>query len=231
MDFRKEKDKDLGFPQIYGFANIIAVLGGALSFLLVFRLNWSYTHWWEARGAIGAYYAKIKDIMVMLVASYDTQESTEKLQVLRRTKVVLKMHSAAVADELSHGGSLYDPKDSALYITDKQISERWINENLDDVELADLKAAAFGSNSIKQYISTPYRVLLCHKWLTRCLNDAIAAGLVQNYEKLLAQQHVSTMLELYHAMVKIKNTNMPSAMIFLIKIMKGTYCCMLVSRV
>lgn len=211
MDYHRQRSKELGFPKIYGFANIIAVLGGALSFLLVFRLNWSYTHWWEARGAFGAYTSKIRDVLLTTVSNYDRlsfssiEEREKARKVLEQMKCTLKLHASAVADELCHG-PLANCSDDTFHVSPKMISdESWFHEHLSEEELKIV-----GLTRVQDYVRTPYRVLLCHKWLTNDVNEAAACGLFQNFEELMGHQQLASMLDLYYTLVKIKMTAMPS---------------------
>lgn len=226
MSYRGESSKSLGFPEIYGFANVIAVLGGALSFLLVFRLNWAYTHWWEARGAFGEYNSKLKDLMIMMTSrEMSVSDKGKARECLHKAKCVLKVHSAALADELCYGPIPYDvAQHGSLFVTEKQISNvLWFQENLTK---ADFEAFD-DSKRANKYLRTPHRVLLCQKWLTCAVDDAIRVGLFKHYDILIAQQHLAKLLELYYTMLKVKMTAMPSAIHLLVQIMKCTYCLMI----
>ena len=51
-----------GWPEIPALATGTSIMGSALSFLLVFRLSWSFGRWWEARGLIGTAMTKMRNL-------------------------------------------------------------------------------------------------------------------------------------------------------------------------
>jgi hypothetical protein len=53
---------DEGWPEIDGLGITITlnILGGALSFLLVYRISWAFSRWWEARGLVGNISSNLK---------------------------------------------------------------------------------------------------------------------------------------------------------------------------
>ena len=217
VEFRGRNNKELGYPEIAGLTTMISVFGGALSFLLVFRLNWSYQHWWEARGAIGSVFAKSKSLMVMFMTDF---EGCGGGKVVDRAKVVLKMYAAAVTDELSYGPDKVD--ETFLVSGQQQIKAEWFEANLRPRELEIL-----GRGDARRFVETPYRVYLTHSWLSNSVNEASMIGLFENSEAMVAQQQLADLMELYHKLVKIKTTKMPGAIHFLVHMLKMSFCLVL----
>ena len=60
-----------GWPEVPALATGTSIMGSALSFLLVFRLSWSFGRWWEARGLVGTAMTKVRNVATMLTANAD----------------------------------------------------------------------------------------------------------------------------------------------------------------
>lgn len=60
----------LGWPEVQGLTTGTSIMGSALSFLLVFRLSWSFGRWWEARGLIGTATTKMPHTRARCVGSF-----------------------------------------------------------------------------------------------------------------------------------------------------------------
>ena len=58
--------RDQGWPEIPALSTGTSIMGSALSFLLVFRLSWSFGRWWEARGLVGTAMTKLRNLASMM---------------------------------------------------------------------------------------------------------------------------------------------------------------------
>ena len=215
VKFHGRESRELGYPEVAGLTTMMAVLGGALSFLLVFRLNWSYSKWWEARGAIGAVYAKSKSLMITFVVS--EERTPEQRAVVDRAKVVMKLYTAALTYEL------------AEEVEPTPLGEKKKN-NLKDLwcsKLTSLERKVIGEADLDNFLETPYRVFLAHAWISRSVNEAFYSQRVFESNNFIAQHQLADLMELYHKLVKIKETKMPGVIRFLVSLLKSTFCLVL----
>ena len=58
-----------GWPEVPALSTGTSIMGSALSFLLVFRLSWSFGRWWEARGLLGTAMTKMRNLASMITAN------------------------------------------------------------------------------------------------------------------------------------------------------------------
>jgi putative membrane protein len=76
------------------------VLGGALSFLVVFRTNSSYDRWWEARKTWQNVVNACRSHATSVASSLKSQQATEEVRCLRRH------HTHAHTDVRTHAQGL-----------------------------------------------------------------------------------------------------------------------------
>ena len=88
-----------GWPEIPALATGTSIMGSALSFLLVFRLSWSFGRWWEARGLIGTAMTKMRNLASMITANSDAP-SIDQAMALLELRLVCKLHVATMVDIL-----------------------------------------------------------------------------------------------------------------------------------
>ena len=229
----------LGYPNVAGLTTILSMLGAALSFLLVFRLSWSYSNWWDARGSVGTVYAKSKALMVMFVTnslsvvaddaalSGTNQEKAlsreEKAVIVHRAKFALKFYSAALTMELTFGehnaehiaeeNTPVPPKDEA----EQDFADKLILDNTSDDDSGTLTPRP-------AFKKCEHRVFVAHALLSRVVHDAARVKFFHMSEALVAQQQLADLMELYHRLMKVKQTKMPTPVHLLVGLMKGTFC-------
>merc|ERR1719463_699789 len=76
-----------------------SIMGSALSFLLVFRLSWSFGRWWEARGLIGTAMTRMRNLASMITANSDAPTMDQAMALLE-LRLVCKLHVATMIDIL-----------------------------------------------------------------------------------------------------------------------------------
>ncbi|KAJ8614607.1 hypothetical protein CTAYLR_004963 [Chrysophaeum taylorii] len=207
MKYRGKSSEELGYPEIAGFATGISVLGGALSFLLVFRLSWSFSTWYEARGLIGQSMARLRALAVMMVSNYG--RTRRHREFLDTCKAVFKLHASSVARELC-----FDNQEITANAAHHAV-------------LADQHLGRLGLGRARMFRTSKHRVLACHSWLQQCVNDALDKGLLTHNEHLVAHDHITHLLEGYYALMKIKTTTAPPAIHLLVFVLKTSYCLLL----
>jgi len=186
----------------------------------VFRLSWSFTHWYEARGLIGESFSDIKSIALYVVSSRgrDTAIASETISVL-------KLHASGMTMDLS-----YDA-DSSERPSSPRGSMRLRSLSAVDASVQEQHAALYeheleklGKTRKSQVSRTKCRVLLCNSWLKQCVNRARDEGVITDNEHLVAHQHVANLLRSYYSLMKIKRLTAPPAIHFLVFVLKTTYC-------
>ena len=91
-----------------------SIMGSALSFLLVFRLSWSFGRWWEARGLIGTAMTKMRNLASMITANSDAPTMDQAMALLE-LRLVCKLHVATMIDILGPGsGSKCGPEETTV---------------------------------------------------------------------------------------------------------------------
>ena len=86
---------DNGWPEIPAIGTATSIMGSALSFLLVFRLSWSFGRWWEARGLIGTAMTKMRNLASMITANSDAPTMDQAMALLE-LRLVCKLHVATI---------------------------------------------------------------------------------------------------------------------------------------
>ena len=89
----------VGWPEIPAIGTATSIMGSALSFLLVFRLSWSFGRWWEARGLIGTAMTKMRNLASMITANSDAPTMDQAMALLE-LRLVCKLHVATMIDIL-----------------------------------------------------------------------------------------------------------------------------------
>ena len=87
------------WPEISGLGSGVAVLGSALSFVLVFRLSWSFGRWWEARGLVGEAATNLRVLFVLLETT-NRGEVPEYQDVVDEATITCKLYFGVLVDVL-----------------------------------------------------------------------------------------------------------------------------------
>lgn len=208
MHYNNKSSDILGYPEIAGFATGITVLGSALSFLLVFRLSWSFSHWYEARGLIGQSMTSAREIALLL----KVESPALKLCYSSIASELCRDDDAVASPSPRKQPELFFRRRRGLSMTAASIQE--IHADASEQEVNKLEPGR-----ARKYGRSRRRVLLCASWI----QDSIRNRLDSN-EQLVALQHVDTLVAAYYSMMKIKKTTAPPAIQLLVFILKTTYC-------
>lgn len=229
MQYRKKSSSLLGYPEIAGLATGISVLGSALSFLLVFRLSWSFSQWYEARGLIGQSMTRLRAIFVLYISNYGKRrpgaDDIAQRQLVAEACTLLKLHAATVAVDLC-----YDARDIVRFqsLSPRSRFKRALSlmETIVDehTTMLENELAMLDRARAKRYEQTHRRVLLCSSWLQQSINRARETHFITDTEHLTAHEHVTNLLSAYYSLMKIKTTDAPAAIQLLVFILKASYC-------
>ncbi|KAJ8611468.1 hypothetical protein CTAYLR_005147 [Chrysophaeum taylorii] len=191
------KRREVGYPEIGGFAAGVTVLGSALSFLLVFRLSWAFSRWWEARGMWGEMLTHLRRIcMLLLSTGYAGDFVLEGV-------ACAQIFVFAVVDELSRGGTTVDD------LRDK---------------LSPEVLEVLGDDRLEMFVGMgTERVAVAHSWICKSVNVAYDSGLLRPAEHIEAHRHIGDLLMPFYGMQKVKTTPTPDAIIILVRILKISY--------
>ncbi|KAK3233161.1 hypothetical protein CYMTET_56524 [Cymbomonas tetramitiformis] len=185
------------WEDIPGWGTGVHIIGSGLSFLLVFRVNWSFTRWWEARGLVGQMTTILREFCIT-TTPFDHDSRSEDDMTPEKIKCRKFMHSACKA----WFGNLVD------ILSDSEDMKTLMPEFYTALQVAGL-----GHD----------RVILSQCWLGYCLREAHVLGLVapQEYQILLAEKR--ELLSNAYACLKIRNTPVPSLMSWLTLLLLCSY--------
>lgn len=211
---QSERVRKQGWPEVAGMSVGTSIMGSALSFLLIFRLSWSFGRWWEARGLIGTAMTKIRNLASMICAN-KTEPMREDVAALTELRLVSKLHFATMVDIL-----ITDPD---LEPAVKKSRAARATRNL-VAELAGDEIAALGEERARMLSTSPMRVLLCHSWLAHAIRICCERKLLRDYEQDSALDAQNGLLQCYYASMKIKTTPMPNGILYISLIVRFVYC-------
>ena len=208
---------DAGWPEIPAIGTATSIMGSALSFLLVFRLSWSFGRWWEARGLIGTAMTKMRNLASMITANSDAP-SMDQAMALLELRLVCKLHVATMIDILV--------QEAAQSADQKRLrSSKSVRKLLQELDKDELRA--LGQERARLLARSDRRILLCHSWLAHAIRNCSDLGLLRNFEQQAALECQGTLLGCFYSSMKIKTTHVPSGIQTVTLIMRFAFCIIL----
>lgn len=237
-----EDDDDVAptWPDLPGMTAGVSVIGSAISFLLVFRLSWSFQRWWEAWGLLGTATTKLRNLAVIFMTNHSF-ESAKAPKVIAEMLAVSKIYVAVVIDELARETEAGPPQRLSRSSVDRSVaankgrlnksdvpaSIELALEDSSDVGITEADKRAVGDARLLQLLESPCRVLTVHAWLCRCIGDGTRVGLINNFEHHAALDCQQELLKCYYSSLKIKQVPLPLGIKLLIFVIKFSYCVVL----
>ena len=208
---------DNGWPEIPAIGTATSIMGSALSFLLVFRLSWSFGRWWEARGLIGTAMTKMRNLASMITANSDAPTMDQAMALLE-LRLVCKLHVATMIDILV--------QEAAQSADQKRLrSSKSVRKLLQELDKDELRA--LGQERARLLARSDRRILLCHSWLAHAIRNCSDLGLLRNFEQQAALECQGTLLGCFYSSMKIKTTHVPSGIQTVTLIMRFAFCIIL----
>lgn len=236
--FEDDDDVPPTWPELPGMTAGVSVIGSAISFLLVFRLSWSFQRWWEAWGLIGTATTKLRNLAVIFMTNHSF-ESDKAPQVIAEMLAISKIYVAVVIDELARETAAGPPeRRSSVHRTLAANKERLGDLDLpgslevalepsEGVCITEADKRAVGDARLLQLLQSPCRVLTVHAWLCRCIGDGTRVGLINSFEHHAALDCQQELLTCYYSSIKIKQVPLPLGIKLLIFVIKFAYCIVL----
>tara|TARA_B100000482_G_scaffold32089_1_gene20431 strand:+ start:210 stop:1712 length:1503 start_codon:yes stop_codon:yes gene_type:complete len=203
-----------GWPEVPALATGTSIMGSALSFLLVFRLSWSFGRWWEARGLVGTAMTKVRNVATMLTANADAPTEAEAKAILE-LKLVSKLHIATLVDIL-----VQDPAQTPSQKLMR--SSKAVRGLMKELEPAELKA--LGEERAKILAASPRRILVCHSWLAHAIRTCCDLDLLKGFEQATAVDCQNELLRCFYGSMKIKTTPMPGGIQNISLVVRFCFC-------
>ncbi|KAH8095486.1 serine/threonine kinase [Aureococcus anophagefferens] len=203
-----------GWPEVPALSTGTSIMGSALSFLLVFRLSWSFGRWWEARGLVGTAMTKVRNVATMLTANADAPTEAEAKAILE-LKLVSKLYIATLVDIL-----VQDPAQTPSQKLMR--SSKAVRGLMKELEPAELKA--LGEERAKILAASPRRILVCHSWLAHAIRTCCDLDLLKGFEQATAVDCQNELLRCFYGSMKIKTTPMPGGIQNISLVVRFCFC-------
>lgn len=206
--------KQLGWPEMPALTTGTSIMGSALSFLLVFRLSWSFGRWWEARGLIGTAMTKMRNLASMITAN-SGQPTAEQADALLELRLVSKLHIATMVDIL-----VQDPAESDGQ--KKMRSSKSVRALI--LELSPKEVRALGEERARLLARSTRRILVVHSWLAHAIRTCCELQLLRAFEQDSALDCQNELLRCFYSSMKIKTTPMPGGIRAISLVVRFAFC-------
>ncbi|KAK3254909.1 hypothetical protein CYMTET_35893, partial [Cymbomonas tetramitiformis] len=248
---------DVVWQELPGWGTGISIVGSGLSFLLVFRVNWAFGRWWDARGLAGEASTGLRDLCITLSSADTTCEDAVKVR--QEMYDVCKAWFGTIVDMLKGAfAPEYIARTPLRACTDTGVPfKRQLRRRFDVLGseaavsqrklLAPAKVAVGQSessrnnggtedmqdlmpyhfNAIKTCAGDTDRILLAHHWLAHAIKEAVRLNLVGAQEHKQILSQKHNLLLKGYGMLKIKNTPVPAPMTDLTRVLLIVYVLML----
>ena len=194
-----------------------SIMGSALSFLLVFRLSWSFGRWWEARGLLGTAMTKTRNLASMITAN-SGEPSEEQAQGLLELRLVCKMHIATMVDILVQDAAETDDQK-------KLRSSKSVRALIRELDPREVKA--LGEERARLLARSTRRILVVHSWLAHAIRNCAELQLLRAFEQDSALDCQNDLLSCYYSSMKIKTTPMPGGICAISLVVRFAFCVVL----
>ncbi|KAJ1451926.1 hypothetical protein M885DRAFT_499337 [Pelagophyceae sp. CCMP2097] len=193
-----------GWPVIGALSLVTFILGGFVTYLLVFRLSWAFCRWWDAGGFLDAIQSNLKVICLNTIINKKVNLPHDEAR-FAALRLSCESFFDAVVDALSRGG------DSAA------------SQNISAAATVD--GDRHGGLSRRE--TAKGIAFVCHAKIALCIN-ACQEGHSATGESLppkdICGEHAQLMRD-YDRAHMIKTTPVPLPLHLLVKVIKVAYVC------